>query len=332
MKLVIALGGNALSAPGEVGDIDDQFRHTHQTVQRLANLVETGHQLVITHGNGPQVGAILRRVEIAAQQGIYPIPMELAVADTQGGMGYMISQCLMNELAARGSPRPCATLITTVVVDPDDPDFKHPSKPIGPFYSRERAETLKQQAGWLIVEDAGRGWRRVVPSPEPREIVELDVIRRLVDAGALLVACGGGGIPVVRGEAGRLRGVDAVIDKDRTAALLALGIDADAMVVLTGVERVMLRFGRTDQRPLDRLTATEARRYLDAGEFPPGSMGPKIEAALTFLQHTRPRGTDVSGSRGTGVSPVDPFVLITSCDRVLDALAGQTGTRIVRND
>ncbi|MCK6456072.1 MAG: carbamate kinase [Phycisphaerae bacterium] len=315
MKLVVALGGNALSAPGEVGDIDDQFRHTTETVHRLADLIGAGHTLLITHGNGPQIGSIMRRVEIAARQNIYPIPMTLAVADTQGGMGYMISQCLMNELASRGRWRLCSTLITTTEVDPDDPAFRHPSKPIGPFYTRQRAEEHRDRDGWTVVEDAGRGWRRVVASPKPISIVEMPVIARLIDAGELVVACGGGGIPVVRTADGRYRGRDAVIDKDRTAALLALGIDADALIVLTGVERVCVKFGTPAQRAVDRMTTSEAAALMEAGEFPEGSMGPKIEAALRFLG---------------GTSKPEAFVLITSCERVLDAWAGRTGTRIVR--
>lgn len=314
LRLVIALGGNALSAPGEVGNVEDQFRHAQETVSRLADLILAGHTLVISHGNGPQVGSILRRVEIAAQQNIYPIPMELAVADTQGGMGYMIAQCLMNELACRNMPRICTSLITTTRVDPDDPAFRRPSKPIGPFYTRQRAEEHRDRDGWTVAEDAGRGWRRLVASPEPLEIVELPLIRRLAEAGELVVACGGGGIPVVRTAKG-YRGVDAVIDKDRTAALLALGLDADGLIILTGVEKVCARFGRPDQRPLERLSDSEAAAFLAAGEFPSGSMGPKIEAAIRFLRESK---------------QADPFVLITSCEQVNEGLNGRTGTRIVR--
>jgi carbamate kinase len=315
MRLVIALGGNALSAPGEAGNIEDQFRHARNTVRRLADLIVDGHQLILTHGNGPQVGSILRRVEIAAQHHVYPIPMELAVADTQGGMGYMIGQCLMNELRVRGRPRVCSTLISTTLVRADDPEFRRPTKPIGPFYTRPRAEEHRARDGWTVVEDAGRGFRRVVPSPQPLEIVEIDLIRALADAGELLVTCGGGGIPVIRNEDGDYRGIDAVIDKDRTAALLAAGVDADGLVILTGVERVCVGFGTPEQRPLDRLTAQEAAALLESGEFPAGSMGPKIEAALRFLRDGR---------------KPDAFVLIASCERVLDGLRGETGTRIVR--
>lgn len=315
MRTVIALGGNAVTRPGEEGTIPQQFEATRQTCRPLADLIVAGHQLIITHGNGPQVGNVVRRSEIARLQHIYPIPLDIAVSDTQGGMGYMIAQCLMNELAARGRPRVCATIITTVVVDPDDPSFGTPSKPIGAFFSAADAEEHVVRDGWRVMEDAGRGWRRVVPSPIPLEIVELPMIRHMVDEGELLVACGGGGIPVMRDEQGRLTGVEAVIDKDRTSAMLAAGVDADAVLFLTAVETVQVDYHTPSARPVPRMTVAQARRWLNEGQFPPGSMGPKIEAAIDYLNRSR---------------KPDVFALITSCEKVREGLEGVCGTRILR--
>jgi carbamate kinase len=315
MLTVIALGGNAVSPPGKEGNIADQFAATGAVCGPLADLICQGHQLVITHGNGPQVGNVMRRVEIAAEHDIYPLTLDIVVADTEAGMGYMICQCLMNELAARGRPRLCTTIVTTVRVDGDDPSLAHPTKPVGPFLTREQAERHMRQDGWKIVEDAGRGWRRVVPSPIPREIVELPLLRKLVEAGEIIVAAGGGGIPVTRDDAGAYRGAEAVIDKDRTSALLAAALNAQRLVILTNVDRVMRDFGKPTAAPIDIMNSDQARALIAAGQFAPGSMLPKIEAAVDFL--------------AASPNPAAQ-VLITSCERAAEALTGKTGTRIVR--
>lgn len=310
---VIALGGNAISPADGVGDIPEQYRITTQSAAQLADLIAAGRHMVLTHGNGPQVGNVLRRMELAAHE-VYVLPLDICVADTQGGMGYMICTCLRNELRRRGVDCPVSTIITTVEVDADDPDFANPSKPVGDHYSADRAAALRAQQGWRMIEVRGRGWRRVVPSPLPRRIIEIDLLRRLAAAGDCIVAGGGGGVPVTRDADGRYVGVEAVIDKDRTSALLASEIGAAAFVIATSVERVSLDFGKPTQRPIDRMTAAEARRWLDAGQFPPGSMGPKIEAAIDFLDRAaRP----------------DAFVLICELSKLAEALAGRSGTRIV---
>ena len=316
MLIVVALGGNAVSPPGQEGNIPQQYATTRAAIRPLADLVLAGHQLVMTHGNGPQVGNVMRRVEIAARHHVYPLPLDTVVADTQAGMGYMISQCFMNELASRGSPRLCSTLITTVKVQRDDPAFAKPTKPIGPFLTREQAEKHMKNDGWMMVEDSGRGWRRVVASPSPREIMEMDVIRCLVQAGHSIVACGGGGIPVLQGRDGQLSGVEAVIDKDRTTSLLALGLGADMLAFLTGVDYVQQNFGTPQTRPIKQMTVSEAREMLKDGQFPAGSMGPKVEGGVEFLERT-PQATSQ--------------VLITSCEKIKQAIQGKIGTRIVRN-
>ncbi|HTQ40476.1 MAG TPA: carbamate kinase [Pirellulales bacterium] len=315
MLIVVALGGNAVSPPGQEGNIPQQYSTTRAAIRPLADLILAGHQLVITHGNGPQVGNVMRRVEIAARHHVYPLPLDTVVADTQAGMGYMISQCLMNELASRGQPRVCSTIITTVRVSREDAAFSKPSKPVGPFMSREQAAKHMKNDGWLMVEDAGRGWRRVVASPLPRDIVEMDVIRSLVQAGQSIVACGGGGIPVVQGKDGQFAGVEAVIDKDRTSALLALGLQADMLAYLTGVDYVQQHFGTPQTRPIKQMSVGEAREMLRDGQFPAGSMGPKVEGGVEFLERT-PQATSQ--------------VLITSCEKIKQAIAGKVGTRIVR--
>lgn len=265
---------------------------------------------MITHGNGPQVGNILRRAEIAATE-IYGLPLDTCVADSQGGIGYMLQQVLENELKAVGLGHAPVTIITQCVVSADDPAFRNPTKPIGGFMTREQAALRREKDGWAVVEDSGRGWRRVVPSPHPVEIVEWAVIKRLVEAQEIVIACGGGGIPVVRRADGELRGVEAVIDKDRASALLARQIGADLLWVVTGVERVAIRFGKPDQRTFERLTVAEAEGFAAEGHFPPGSMGPKIQAAVEFVKAT---GKEA---------------LISPTERLPDALAGRTGTRIV---
>ena len=315
MLIVVALGGNAVSPPGQEGNIPQQYETTRAAIRPLADLLLAGHQLVMTHGNGPQVGNVMRRVEIAARHHVYPLPLDTVVADTQAGMGYMISQCFMNELVARGEKRLCSTLITTVKVDRNDPAFAKPSKPIGPFLTREQADKHIEKDGWKMVEDSGRGWRRVVASPVPQQIMEIDVIRCLVQAGHSIVACGGGGIPIIQNKEGQICGVEAVIDKDRTTSLLALGLGADMLAFLTGVDYVQQNFGTPQTRPIKQMTVTEAKAMLAEGQFPAGSMGPKVEGGVKFLEGT-PQATSQ--------------VLITSCEKIKQAIAGKIGTRIVR--
>lgn len=314
-RIVVALGGNAISPPGRENDIAAQFAHTRETAVQLVDILADGHRLIITHGNGPQVGKILRRVEIAAHE-VYPIDLGLCVADSQAGMGYMICQCLTNELLKRKLNARACTLVTTVLVDANDPALDNPAKPIGSFHSPEKARVHQDRDGWIMKEFPGRGFRRVVPSPRPLAIQELPQIKCLFDAGELIVAVGGGGIPVVRRPDATLEGIEAVIDKDLSAALLAVGLDADTLAIVTNVDQVCLNFGQQDETPLQRLTLAQARKHLADGQFPPGSMGPKIEAAINFLQ----------------ASPhPDPSVIVVSIEGLGRALAGQTGTRVMRN-
>jgi len=308
-RTVVAIGGNAITRPGQVGTIPEQYANAGETCRDLLPLIEEGYDLVLTHGNGPQIGNILLRVELSQHQ-VYPLPLDVCVSDSQGGMGYMLQQVMQNVLGEKGLAKPVATMLTQVVVDRQDPAFHAPGKPIGPFYSAERARQLTAEKGWKLIEDAGRGFRRVVPSPRPLEIVEIEVIRRLVEAGVLVVTAGGGGIPVAR-ENGKLRGVEAVIDKDLTSALVAGLIGAELFIIGTSVDRVYLDYHQPSQRPLDRLIAAEAERYLSEGQFPPGSMGPKIEAAILYLSH------------GGGE------VIITDIASIGRAVRGETGTRIL---
>jgi carbamate kinase len=311
--IVVALGGNAISRPGQEGNVAQQFENTSYTATHLAGLVAAGYQLLVTHGNGPQVGNVLRRVELAASE-LYRLPLHICGAHTQGGMGFMIAQCLNNALLEKQLDRRFTAIVTSVEVDRDDPAFQKPTKPIGSYYDSDEAERLQQEHGWDLVEVPRHGFRRVVASPAPQHVVEIDLIGRLVDAGELLVAGGGGGIPVARNAAGAWYGVEAVIDKDRTAALIGRQLDAPVLLIVTGVERVALNFGQPDERVLERMTASEAQGYLDAGHFPPGSMGPKIEAAIEFL-----RGCDAQNAR----------VLICDIEHMADALEGRSGTAIV---
>ena len=312
--LVIALGGNAISIPGEQGTIDEQFAHTRHTARILVDAILAGYRPILTHGNGPQVGNILRRVELARHE-LYTIPLELCVADTQAGMGYMIAQCLMNELTERQVPAPVTAVVTSVVVDPQDPAFENPTKPIGPRLVRSVAEAHRDNDGWQIREFEDGSYRRIVSSPAPQEILELATIRRLADADGLVVCCGGGGIPVCRDAAGQLTGAAAVIDKDRTSALLARNLGVSLLVILTGVEQVLLNFGQANETPLGELTVATASEYLAAGHFGSGSMRPKVEAALDFVTHS---------------SQPHPVALIGHLDHLSEILAGSHGTRITR--
>ena len=311
-RAVVAIGGNALIREGQRGTIAEQYDNASETARHIAALVAEGWGVVVTHGNGPQVGFILLRSELVPVDAPVPkLSLEMSVADSQGGIGHILSQALLNELADRGLADRVVCVLTHVVVDKDDPAFTSPTKPIGPSYTVEQADEKVARQGWVMVEDSGRGYRRVVASPEPIRIVEGAQIRTLVDAGHVVIAVGGGGVAVVETAPGRYTGVEAVIDKDRASALLAASLEIPLLVLSTGVEQVAVHFRQPDERWLDRITATEAAGYLADGEFPRGSMGPKVEAAIGFLQ----RGGQE--------------VLITSPVSLLKAIAGDTGTRIV---
>jgi len=311
-RFVLALGGNALIPAGQAGTWGEQLAITGATMDQVARLAADGNRIVLTHGNGPVVGNIILRGDAGmAIHGIPPMPMFVCGADSQGGLGFMLQQALQNSLHTLDVTKPVAAVVTQVRVDPADPAFGSPTKPIGPFYDEDEARRLMDETGWTIVEDAGRGWRRVVPSPKPVEIVEWEAIRALNEAGVLTIAAGGGGVPVMRGEDGLLQGVDAVIDKDRASALLAQLIGADVLVIITQVDRVCANFGTPEEEALEVLPASRAAEMLAAGEFPAGSMGPKIESALTFLEN--------GGAE----------VVITSPEHILAAIDGRQGTRIV---
>ena len=307
--LVLALGGNALIRPGEPGTLEEQYRRIREAMALTAGLVTAGFACVLTHGNGPMVGHLLLQMECARLL-VPPMPLFISDADTEGGLGYLIQQCLVNELQRRGVKKGVATVITQVVVDAADPAFEAPDKPIGPFYQAGEVARLEREQGWRLAEDAGRGWRRLVPSPRPLTVVEQEIISYLLRGGFIVIAGGGGGVPVIRGADGELAGVEAVIDKDRTAAVLARETAADLLIFLTAVDRVYLDYGKPHQRPLEALSAAEAQKCFKAGHFPPGSMGPKMEAAIDFLR----RG----GKR----------VLITQPETLAAALKGQAGTHI----
>jgi len=307
--ILIAIGGNSLIRAGEKGTVAEQTANTRRTAAAIVELIKNGHRIVVTHGNGPQVGADLLRSERASDQ-VPGLPLDVCGAATQGEIGYLLAQSLQNELQLAGLHVPVVSVVTQSVVSRDDPAMTHPSKPIGPFYSRFDAEERKRTLGWQIVEDAARGYRRVVPSPDPTEIVEQKVIRDLVNEGVLVIACGGGGIPVVE-ENGDLHGVEAVIDKDRASALLASELGVDIFAISTDADFVYLDYKKPTQRPIFRVTAGEMKVYLQAGQFPSGNMGPKIESALRFLR---------AGGRE---------VIITSFEHLLDAVRGTAGTHIV---
>lgn len=308
--LVIALGGNAISTRSS-DTIHDEFANTRNSLQALRPVFLQGRNVVITHGNGPQVGKQLRRVELSLKE-VSEAPLGVLVADTQGSIGYMIEQSLQNYLFDLGLERQVATLLTQVIVDPKDPALLEPTKFIGQFFSIEEAMQFRQDFGWVLREDSGRGWRRVVGSPKPHEIVNIRVIRSLVEAGTVVIAGGGGGIPCYLDENGHLEGVDAVIDKDRCSALMANQLGAAELMILTGVPRVAVNFGKPDQRDLEQLNLRDAKRMLAAGEFPAGSMGPKIEAAVTFIEG--------GGER----------CIITDFSGIADAIEGRGGTFLTR--
>jgi carbamate kinase len=306
---VVAIGGNSLITDEDHQTVADQFEATRETCAHIASMVQQGWEVIVTHGNGPQVGFILLRSEMASKA-VHTVPLDSCGAETQGELGYMIQQCLQNEFLSRGIKNPVATVVTQVLVRKNDPAFKNPTKPIGPFYSRRKAEKYRKERKWKIAEDAGRGWRRVVPSPLPVSIVELDAIKTLVEEGVVVIAAGGGGIPVIK-ERGKLKGVEAVIDKDYASAILAIGLEADLFLISTAVEKVALNFGEPNQKLLDNMTLPEAKKYCRQGHFPPGSMGPKIRGIINYLEN--------GGKQA----------LITNPENIERALRGKTGTHIM---
>ena len=310
-KAVVALGGYAITREFEEGDIYQQFANTRKSLLGVIEMVKLGYKLVLTHGNGPQVGNYLIRIE-ASRHLVPPLPLGVIVADLEGGMGYMISQSLSNKLYLRSIKRDVTAVLTQVIIKKDDSSILNPTKYVGPFYKKEDLPALKAR-GWIMKEDPGRGYRRVVPSPKPLDIVEKKIIRQLFESGVIVIAAGGGGIPVYRQKDGTLEGVDAVIDKDLTSAVLAREIGATELHILTAVDQVALNYRKPDQINLDTLTVSEAKEHLTGGQFPAGSMGPKIQAAINFLES--------GGER----------VLITSVEKHPQALRGETGTRIVKH-
>jgi carbamate kinase len=311
-KLVlVAVGGNALIRGGQKGTAQEQFENAVETAAAVVRLLRAGHRVVLTHGNGPQVGAQLVRSELAAAHA-YRLPLDCCVASTQGEVGYVLQYAMWQMMQAEGLNTPVVSLITQVLVDPGDPAFQNPTKPIGPSYNKDAAERYSDLLDWVIVEDPVHGFRRVVPSPEPLAIVELDAIKACVNRGLVVIAAGGGGVPVFN-DHDITKGVEAVIDKDHTSAILARQLDADVFAIATDVDRVCLDFGKASQKPLDHLTVSQCRRYLEEGQFPPGSMGPKITAAIKYLE--------LGGN----------MVVITDHDHLLEALEGKAGTRILRD-
>ena len=311
--VVIAIGGNSLIRDAEHMTVPDQYQAAGDTSHHIAGIVKLGYRVLITHGNGPQVGFILLRSELA-RNFLHSVPLEVCVADTQGAIGYQVAQTLGNELRQLGMERPIAPVVTQVVVDANDPAFQNPSKPIGPFMTEEDAKAPELEVGWQIREDAGRGWRRVVASPQPLEIIELPAIRELLARDIIVIAAGGGGIPIVRDAQGSLQGVPAVIDKDQATALLARELGADIFMISTGVERVAIHYQTPQECWLDRITLQDAIRFREEGHFAPGSMLPKIDAAIDFLQ-------------GGG-----KHVIITSPEKIEEALQGHTGTHVFCTD
>ncbi len=309
---IIAVGGNSLISDKEHMRVEDQYNAICETSRHIADLVETGWQVVVTHGNGPQVGFILRRSEIAEEVAhMHPVPLVSCDADTQGAIGYQLQQALDNEFRKKNISMTAATVVTQIKVDKDDDAFINPAKPIGQFYTEEESIMLKEaHPEWTLTEDAGRGFRRMVASPKPKEIIELKAIEALLKADFCVIAGGGGGIPVIEDEQGNLNGIDAVIDKDRATSLMAGMLKADLFIISTGVKSVCLNFGKPDQKELRHISLAEARDYMEAGHFAPGSMSPKMEAAMTFLEN---------GGKE---------VIITSPENIKDAVANGSGTHI----
>jgi carbamate kinase len=308
---VLAMGGNSLIRDKNHIALSFQYEMVQETAKYIAELIAEGIHLVITHGNGPQVGFIYRRGELARSE-LPLIPLDICGADTQGAIGYMIEKALLNEFRRRGIDKKVTAVVTQTIVDREDRSFKHPTKPIGSFMPEEEALSHKRELGWDVAEDAGRGYRRVVPSPIPKKIIELDVIKLLVQSGYVVIAAGGGGVPVILNEQGEIEGVEAVIDKDLGSSILASGLGADTLIISTAIDAAYLNFGQKDQRPLSRVSLSEIKRYLEEGHFKPGSMKPKIEAIIQFLEN--------GGEKA----------IITSPENLLNAFEGKTGTTITK--
>jgi carbamate kinase len=308
---LIAFGGNAILKEGERGTQEEQIRHTDEACELMAQIVQRGYDLVIVHGNGPQVGNYLIQMEEASNK-IPPFSLDVCVAVSEGSMGYMLERSLRNQLRKRSVKKEVTTLITQVMVDPRDPAFENPSKPIGPFYTAYRAAALKKEKRWPMIEDSGRGYRRVVASPLPQRITNIETIKTMVKEGSCVIAAGGGGVPAYYDAHENIKGVEAVIDKDYTSSLLASELKVDLFVILTNVDYVSIHFGKKHQKHLTRVKLKELKRYYDRGHFPPGSMGPKIQAAISYIE---------KGGKE---------VLITSSRELLRALRGQSGTHIVK--
>ena len=313
-RVVVALGGNAAYPPTIKGTAQEQLALMRQVCGHLVEIIHAGWQLVLTHGNGPVVGNILYRMARTADE-LPPMPMDVCVAHSQGGMGYMLQQSFANVLVDSGMDIVVSCVVTEVEVDADDPAFANPTKPVGKFFSEADARDMASKTGWHFAEDSGRGWRRMVASPKPKKILDLKTIDALLDAGVIPIACGGGGIPVLHGADGHWSGVAAVIDKDLTSAMLAAHLHADALIMLTGVDRVALDFNKPTQRWLDHMTLAQARDYSAQGQFPAGSMGPKIDAAMSYLQ-------ELPNANHEGE------VIITSLEQAFEALMGRAGTHI----
>lgn len=312
---VVAIGGNSLIKDEKHKTVEDQYEAARETTYHIADMIEAGWDVAIGHGNGPQVGFILRRSEIAAKvEGMHEIPLDVCGADSQGAIGYALQQTLQNELYRRSIQKNVATVITQVLVDRNDPAFQNPSKPIGGFMDESEAQRRAQEMGWNVIEDAGRGWRRVVASPLPKEVVEFETVKTLIDAGVVVITVGGGGIPVIDVGNGEYRGTAAVIDKDYASSLLARLLKADLFLISTAVEKVALNFGKPDQKWIDRMTLSEAKRYLAEGtHFAKGSMAPKIQAIIWYLE---------AGGKEA---------IITNPENIGRALRGETGTHIVQD-
>ncbi|MFZ2052776.1 MAG: carbamate kinase [Candidatus Aminicenantales bacterium] len=307
---LIAFGGNALLPDNQRGLQEEQMRNAQRAARLMVHVVRKGYELIIVHGNGPQVGNLLLQMEEAVTK-VPPFSLDICDAMTEGSMGFMLEKAIINELRTRSIDQEVATVVTQVVVDREDPAFAEPTKPVGPFYTKYRAQILAKEKKWTMVEDAGRGYRKVVPSPRPIDVVPKWIIRDLVSAGRIVIAAGGGGVPIVINGRGLFKGVEAVIDKDYVASLIAREVKVDLFIILTGVERVFLDYGTPQERPLDVITVAQAKEHLDQGQFPRGSMGPKIEAAIEYIQ---------AGG---------PEVLITSASHLKAALLRRSGTRIV---
>jgi len=307
---VVAFGGNAMTRSGEDGHQEEQFLHAAEACELMINFIKRGYELIVVHGNGPQVGNLMIQMEEAALK-VPPFTLDVCVSMTQGSMGYMLENSLVNSLERHGIEKDVVTISSQVLVDRNDPMMKRPTKPIGPFFTHYRAKQLMEEHDWRMEEDSGRGWRKVVFSPKPIKILAEKTIRRMVEGGTIVIAGGGGGIPVYEATNGQLVGVEAVIDKDYTASLLARSVNADLFVILTEVDIVYYNYGSPKPEPLPKLTVKQARQYLQEGQFPPGSMGPKVMAAIDFVE--------AGGSE----------VLITSAEVLNEALDGKTGTRIV---